>query len=215
VGGVKLRPAEFLHLGIALHARWLLALLRESPELLPLERRVTSRPEADWPDAPSEVLYDASPWGGGAILREKGTGKILDLLCVRWAKQTSSGRLQIAPGLPKFQTFWEYLTLLLALEAWGGKFPQHSLTLLGDNLASLQLSLTLSGRKELTAIGRELAVRKVRRNWRWKVAHIPAEHNGIADALSRRYAPGPVEMPLELQGRLCIDVRPEDVWTVL
>ena len=39
------------------------------------------------------------------------------------------------------QTLWEFLTLLMVLHAWGARFTESSLLLLGDNTGSLNDAL--------------------------------------------------------------------------
>jgi hypothetical protein len=84
---------------------------------------------------------------------------------------------------------WEYMVIWLALEVWGDRFRCEGLAILGDNIASLSGALALKGKSGLSRITRELAWRKVRRGWRYACGHLPAEHNGLADALSRLTAP--------------------------
>ena len=86
-------------------------------------------------------------------------------------------------GLPEFQTFWEYLALLLCLCTFARR--GEPIAVIGDNTASLQLALSLSGGDGLLAISRELSWRKARFGWIFAVGHLPTESNGIADALSR------------------------------
>ena len=57
--------------------------------------------------------------------------------------------------------------------------------MIGDNTASLQLALSLSGSDGLLAISREMTWRKARLGWCFAVGHLPTEANGVADALSR------------------------------
>ena len=141
-------------------ARWFRALLQsDSDHLFPLQRHVYVH-DADVPISNHSVLFDASPWGGGAALREGS--KIIEYFFVKWGdKQVRKLKVQV--GLPKFQSFWEFLTSLLALIRWGDKFTTSSLALLGDNTSALTDAIDLKGKDEMLAIARELAWRKARR----------------------------------------------------
>ena len=63
------------------------------------------------------------------------------------------------------------------------------LALLGDNIAALQLALSLKGKGALNTISREIAWRRCRHGWHYSVGHLAAEDNSLADALSRTSAP--------------------------
>ena len=79
--------------------------------------------------------------------------------------------------------------ILLAVELWGERFRIVGLAILGDNVAALNGAISLKGKAEIARITRELAWRKVRRGWRFSCGHLPAEHNDMADCLSRLTAP--------------------------
>ena len=119
-------------------------------------------------------------------------------------------------GSPSGQTTWEYLTLFLVLVTYGYEHRALGLAILGDNLSSLNLSISLKGSAALGRISRELAWRRVRGGWRYACGHLPAELNDIAESLSRRHAPGDRrrEFPAELRDvrrRLAVSVR--TLWT--
>jgi hypothetical protein len=105
----------------------------------------------------------------------------------------------VVPGIPKCQTFWEYVTLLLALITWCDNYTTGSVAVLGDSQSALQDAINLSGRREMLAVSREVAWRKIRGNWQFMVGHLPAEFNLFADALSRSYAPETYTLPAELR----------------
>ena len=105
----------------------------------------------------------------------------------------------MVPGIPKYQSFWEYVTLLLALITWCGDYTMQSVAVLGDSQSALQDAIKLSGRREMVAVSREIAWRKIRGNWQFLVGHLPAEFNLFADALSRSYAPETYTLPSELR----------------
>ena len=81
------------------------------------------------------------------------------------------------------------MIIWLALEVWGARFADIGLAILGDNMAALNGAISMRGRSEIAQITRELAWRKVRNGWRYACGHLPAEHNDLADCLSRLTAP--------------------------
>ena len=156
----------------------------DSEALLPLERTVLAhRPPAavmsGW-----VVQFDAATTGGGAILR--CGHQIVEYFTIKWTHDTAKV-LDVVPGLPKFQTFWEFLTLLLSLTLWANDFKNHQLAVVGDNTGALTNALHLKGKGILAAIAREVAWRKERFGWSFAVGHVPTELNIVADALSRQH----------------------------
>jgi len=178
-------------------ASWLRALLvGEDLALFPLERIVThARPRGT--DLSSDVVeFDASPWGGGAA-RRRGN-RYLDYVVLEWDLSMVPG-LNVTPGLPKHQTFWEFLMVLVSLLCWADGFPNEQLQILGDNTGALQTVLDMKGRGPMLAISRELSWRKARRKWEFRVGHLPSEHNGVADQLSRMAGPDAQPLPHALR----------------
>ena len=165
-------------------ASWVRALLAEEESCpLPLERVVRAvRPKAastsGW-----RAEFDASIFGGGAILRDP-SGSIVEYFAVVWWGDEAN-HLGVHSHDTKYQSFWEFATLLLVLMVWGDRFVKHSLAILGDNTAALQNALSLKGRGPLLAVAREVSWRKARRSWCFEVGHLPSESNTIADCLSR------------------------------
>ena len=88
-------------------------------------------------------------------------------------------------GRPDGQTSWELLCLLLALMVWAKDSHDETLTILGDNVGSLQAAISLKSAPSLRCLCRELALLQTLHHWRFNVGHIPTELNGVADALSR------------------------------
>ena len=87
-------------------AAWLVGLLQGDP--FPLEHTISlTTPKVD--RHARRVEFDASPWGGAFVLRENG--EVIEWGVTTWS-DTSAGRLSVATGLPKWQTFWEFATLL-------------------------------------------------------------------------------------------------------
>ena len=168
-------------------ALWLLTLL-EPPDTsarFPLEQVVcTTLPQID--PAAAAVFFDASPWGCGAFLVEKG--RPTGFFEHRWS-QAEADSLDASIGKPKSQTTFEYLALLLVLMVWADRFSRSGFAVLGDNVSSLSCAVSLKGKGPLSKISREIAWRTVRRHWRYSVAHVPSESNEVADALSRLAAP--------------------------
>ena len=85
--------------------------------------------------------------------------------------------------------------MLLALCVWADRFVADSVLVLGDNTAALADALNLRGRGVLVALARELSWRKAKRRWQFEVAHLPAEFNLVADALSRTADPKGASWP--------------------
>ena len=86
-------------------------------------------------------------------------------------------------GEPAFQTFWEYLALVISRVLWAG--PRDPIAIIGDNTGALQLAIDLNGDNALLAISREVAWRRARHGWTYGAGHLPTEANSLADALSR------------------------------
>ena len=74
---------------------------------------------------------------------------------------------------------------------------QESLQLVGDNVGALEAALQLKGAGPMLAIARELAWRRARRRWSYRVGHISTEANRVPDALSRVHDPSPARFPSE------------------
>ena len=85
-------------------ARWLLALLKDELFQLSHTLRVHS---ALQPVSSCRVEFDASPWGGAAILLEQGEPK--EYAVIVW-DNLSADRCKITTGIPKWQSFWEFAT---------------------------------------------------------------------------------------------------------
>ena len=122
--------------------------------------------------------------------------------------------LGVVPNVTKFQTFWEFATLLLSLCTWGDRFVHERVAVLGDNTGALTCALALKGRGVLLAIARELSWRKSRRLWAFDVGHLPSENNEVADALSRVADPKGCAWP-SVALASAVDKKPprlEDLW---
>jgi len=196
-------------------AQWLRTLLRPpvpSETLLPLEHLVIDAIEPiKLGTATAEV--DASPWGGGAVL--KMGGKPVSFIQCTWTSSLAA-HLGTSLGKSDGQTTWEYLMMLISLVCWASHHTREGLIVMGDNLAALGGILNLRGKSKLAAVTREVAWRRVRFGWRYAVAHLPAEHNLEADALSRVAAPAGSEQkvfPASLHGvPECVAPAFADLW---
>ena len=159
-------------------AQWLVRLLRQdSSAPLRLHSVVRATPASFDPQI-CRAEFDASPWGGAAVLYVNGDLK--EWFALEWS---NIAWLHICIGESRHQTFWEFMTLVLAAVQWCPMF--HNLLLCGDNVASLQLALSHKGQGSIAVVARELAWRKARNLWQYAVAHLPAEANKLADRLSR------------------------------
>ena len=169
----------------------------------PLEREVSRQPvHLARAPADAHVEFDASPWGGGGLLRLQG--HIVQHFTVRWDDEVL-GILGARAGDSRWQTVYEYVTLLVALLLWGDSGAEKLLYVYGDNVGALQCAQDLKGRGPMLLISRELAWRRVRHRWEFELAHLPAELNGDADALSRVHAEPPTPLPPSVQKRGVIE----------
>ena len=190
-------------------AQWLVHLLRQDGSA-PLELRSIVLPSAPSFDPQRfRVEFDASPWGGAALLFEQGDLK--EWFAIEWE---DIEWLQIKIGESRHQTFWEFLVLTLAAVQWCPIYDE--LLFCGDNVASLQLALSHKGQGAIAIIGRELAWRKAKHLWQYAVAHLPAEANKLADRLSRLADPSfpPLASPpIELEGAARVHVHLDRLWS--
>ena len=189
------RPGTVPCRRICYSASWLRALLTESEECpLRLERLVRPVPPPSSVVAGTWVVeFDASVYGGGAVLRNPDS-VVVEYFVVVWDGYEAP-HLNVEPGLPAHQTFWEFSTLVLSLCVWGDRFVDEVLSILGDNTGALNNALALKGKGNLLALARELSWRQARRRWRFQVGHLPSELNVTSDALSRVADPKGVPWP--------------------
>ena len=161
-----------------------------------------------------QIEVDASPWGGGAVLRRSGLP--VEFWAVTWTVADAQA-LQTQLGQASGQTSWELLAILVALCVWGRQHRVQGIAILGDNVASLEAALHLKGKNALSRISREIAWRRCREGWRYVVGHLPSERNVVADALSRLAAPREAakQIPPELgQAKRAHPPKISDLWVV-
>jgi hypothetical protein len=177
-------------------AKWVRALVQgEDAALLPLRRLVRPRGPAPASASSWAIQFDASTTGGGGVLR--CNEEVVEYFIIAWTKEDAEF-LQVAPGNSKHHTFWEFLTLVLALCIWGKSFTKESVAVLGDNTGALQDAIDLKGKGALAAIARELSWRQAREGWEFEVGHVPSERNTIPDALSRQSEAKSAPLPRDL-----------------
>ena len=168
-------------------AAWIRALLAEDESCpLRLERFVAASPPRPCSMSGWVIEFDASIYGGGALLRD-GDGRVMEYFAVVWYGDEAP-HLKVVPNDTCFQSFWK-LSTLLALCTWGDRFVHEKVAVLGDTTAALSSALALKGRGPMLAVARELSWRQARRKWAFDVAHLPSEYNVVADALSRTADP--------------------------
>ena len=119
--------------------------------------------------------------------------------------QIDATALDVEIGKPDGQTTFEYASLFLVLLAYGEIHRTTGIVILGDNVASLNLALTMKGHKTLGKISREISWRRVRLGWRYLCGHLPSEQNTTADSLSRLHVDTVFhEIPAELAHATCL-----------
>jgi hypothetical protein len=172
-------------------ARWFVALLDGRPAVQ-LTRRVYSlSPVSRLGLGHAEVQFDASPWGGGAVLVCRASGVPLEFFNCLWTQPLLSF-FRATTGDPAFQSLWEFITLYMALLVWAPAFPSSVLLLKGDNTGSLADAIALKGGRLMNVVARELSLRVAWQEWQYAVEHLPSERNTLADALSRLSAIPPL-----------------------
>ena len=186
----------------AVASRWFVSLLEGRPdfagEALELHRLVeASGPRVLRAGACDAIVFDASPWGGGAILFDGR--RPVEFMTMDFTERLCHD-LGTARGESAYLTFYEALTMLASLEVWcpsGG--ARSEVALVGDNVGALTVAVSLRGRGDLGKVCREVALRQARSGLSVAVGHLPSALNTWADALSRLSAPTPAQIPEELR----------------
>ena len=137
-----------------------------------------------------QITWDASPYGMGAYLTEKG--EVTEFFAIPISADDEQ-ILGVKSGGCEGQQVWECLAGLIAMRQWAPRWKQNRvhLHLRGDNIASLVLFSTLKTHsKQLSLIAREFALDLGTAAFRPEVVqHVPGISNVVADQLSRRYEP--------------------------
>ena len=185
----------------AVAASWFEALLTEAPVSvdgrLPLERVIAAEVPQDLVAGQCDaIVFDASPWGGGAVLFEGRRPR--EWIAADWSIDLCR-TLQVERGSSAHLAFFEALTALAAVVAWCAGGRRSSIAVVGDNIAALTVAVSQRGRGDLGRICRELALVQARLGLTIAVGHLATELNTWADALSRLTAPEPSEVPAGLR----------------
>ena len=145
------------------------------------------------------ISFDASPWGGGGVLWRQG--KPVQFTHFVWSPAALK-ILRAEVGDCKYQTLFEFYTLLLVAETFSEVLSGTGALIKGDNVSSLNDALTLKSTSPgMNLISREIGWRRIVREWQFALSHLPAKQNDEADALSRLKATPPRELPRkELKG---------------
>ena len=164
---------------------------------IPLERIFVARPPAELrPGRCDAIVFDASPWGGGAILFEGR--RPTEWMAVEWTEDLCR-ELRVERGQSAFLSFLEALTALAAVVRWCPAGGRSAVALVGDNVAALTVAVSRRGRGDLGRICRELALVQARHSLTISVGHLATKLNTWADALSRLAAPDRAEVPQDLR----------------
>lgn len=150
------------HAPLQYRARWPAALLEHDPgHPLTLERQVDVA-AGRMSLSRFTITTEAPYWGGGAVLWENSSPP-------EWAAwrrhEDSAPHLAARRGLPDFQSFWEFLTLGLALTAWDTLLRAHELRILGDNTSSLHDLLDMKRGGIMASNAGEIAWRRAHYDW--------------------------------------------------
>ena len=147
------------------------------------------------PGEGTSIVFDAPPWGGGAILYEDTSA--VEHMAIAWDTEFAD-RFGAAVGDSGCLAFYEAVVVLAAIQAWGVDGKRKRMALIGDNVGALTVAISLRGRGDLAQVCREVALRQARFGLELCVGHLPSERNVDADALSRLAAPSPASFPASL-----------------
>ena len=96
----------------------------------------------------------------------------------------------------RFQTLFEFATLFMVADTFSDEISKEGALIRGDNLGALSVALKLTSTTPgMNIIAREIAWRRIVRQWQYLLKHLPAEMNDEADALSRLQAVPQRSMP--------------------
>jgi len=143
------------------------------------------------------VCVDASPWGIGGFLAVGGAPQ-------RWFADPITDadllRLRARRGVSDFNTLWEALAVLVAVQLWAPLRGRWAVWVRSDSLATLLALRSLKARSTaLNILVREFALLVAELDLELvALTHVPGVANGWADALSRLSAPVPSRSPTGL-----------------
>ena len=89
------------------------------------------------------IVFDASPWGGGAILFQGR--RPMEWMAAEWTEDLCR-RLRVERGQSAFLSFFEALTALAAVALWCPVGGRSAVALVGDNVAALTVAVSRRGR---------------------------------------------------------------------
>ena len=173
------------------------------------------------PAADVAIVFDAPPWGLGAVLYIDNVPRyyLLDKIT-----PFDEQRYQHRSGDHRGQQVWESLTILVALKAWSpiimGRRFSWRLSVRGDNVTALNLVLRMKAKPgALKAIAKELAMLLASSPYRPTSAyHIAGLTNLLADALSRKHDPNKTDwhLPEQLKKveRTALPARDDDFYMI-
>ena len=132
------------------------------------------------------ITMDASPWGGGAILKEDG--EIIEFIAVTWTAHDEEA-IGHAIGDCRGQQAWEAFIALISLRHWAPRWRRRrcKLQARSDSISALTVLLSFkAGGTAPAKIARELALDVADSLYRPDVvSHIPGIANIPADVISR------------------------------
>ena len=132
---------------------------------------------------------DYSPWGLGAFL-------LIENKITSWfaagIDEMDEEILGLVVGDPKGQQAGELLAILVAIRLWRHHWTNRPvrLSVKADNVSALTAVLWLKSGATTKLLSQELALEFSASSVRPTAAHIPGAANVLADACSRRFAPG-------------------------
>ena len=203
-------PGKLIHVRrIRPALAWVRALL--SGEAAPLRRELY----AFLPEVVVDITTDACPFGLGGTLRVEGK---LEEVFATDIPQSVLRKFKAERGESKHTTLWEALALLVACRTWLPKFQGRANVRCRSDSLSLLFSLVRGRAKssDLSVLAREFALDQAQGLYRLHLlTHIPGITNLEADALSRQWAPVPLELPESVRNAPRAEVIVDDTfWKV-
>ena len=183
-------PGKLIHVRrIRPALAWIRALLQG--EAAPLRRELP----AFLPTTIVDITTDACPFGLGGTLRV--AGKLVSVFASDIPPDALK-KFSARRGDSKHTTLWEALALLVACRLWLPSFKGQANVRCRSDSLSLLLSLVKGRAKsaDLAVLAREFSLDQAQGDYRLHLlTHIPGVTNLEADALSRQWAPVPLDLP--------------------